>query len=67
MVRLIVALPKKPVVGEIEETTGIGFPTVNASADEAPPPGAGLTTVTLPIPGVDRSEAGICTLRAVEL
>ena len=48
------------VEGDNAAIAGTGFVAiiVKASALEAPPPGAGLTTVTLAVPAVVASEAG---------
>ena len=53
-------LPEAMVDGDNAAIAGTGFVAtiVKASALEAPPPGAGLTTVTLTAPAVVTSEAG---------
>jgi hypothetical protein len=44
--------------GRIDATTGAGFGVmVNVAPAEAPPPGAGLTTVTVAVPALARSAA----------
>jgi hypothetical protein len=40
--------------------------TVNAKAEEVPPPGAGFTTLIFSVPGLLRREAGITAVRVVE-
>jgi hypothetical protein len=52
------APPALAEVGESPVTLGDGLPTVKLSAVDVPPPGAGLTTVTLNEPAVFRSEVG---------
>jgi hypothetical protein len=52
------APPALAEVGESPVTLGEGLSTVKLSAVDVPPPGAGLSTVTLNEPAVFRSEAG---------
>jgi hypothetical protein len=59
--------PAGALVGEIDVSTGTGFPTVKATAFEVPPPGAGLTTLTSNDPVAERSEAGTCAVRLLAL
>jgi len=56
------APPAVALAGEIEEIAAIGleFVTVNGDAPEVPPPGKGLNTVTLNVPGTATSTVGIC-------
>ena len=44
----------------------MGTYTVYARAFEVPPPGAGVVTVTLPVPGKSACEAGIVAVNDVE-
>ena len=45
----------------------MGTYAVYAMAFEVPPPGAGVVTVTLPVPGKSNCEAGMVVLNEVEL
>jgi hypothetical protein len=56
-------------VGESDaiEGTGLLELTVNAAAFDVPPPGVGLTTVTLGVPLLEISEAGIWAVSCVVL
>ncbi len=49
-VRVVAEVPAARDVGEVEDTTGAGFTTAKALADELPPPGLGFVTVTCPLP-----------------
>jgi len=53
--------------GEIEITDGTGLSMVNVLGAEAPPPGAGLVTVILAVPGVAMSAAVIRAVSSVLL
>ena len=65
-VRVKLLLPTTFDDGEIELIVGTGFlPTTNDFAFEVPPPGAGLKTVTLNVPAVVRSEAGMMAVSLV--
>ena len=59
------APPAVALAGEIDVSTGTGFPTVKAIASDAPPPGPGFTTFTSNDPIAERSVAGICAVRVV--
>jgi hypothetical protein len=48
------------------ETTGTGFPTTRLAAEEFPPPGAGLDTITLSVAVLAKTEAGMETESCVE-
>jgi hypothetical protein len=49
--RVIVMLePETPAEGETDPSAGTGFSTFNVDGAEVPPPGGGLTTVTLTAP-----------------
>ena len=56
-VRVVSPAPWVTLVGLIDESDGVGLLTVNVWALEAPPPGAGLVTVTLKAPAVAMSDA----------
>ena len=65
----VIVKPGSPTVlevGEILEVVGIGLLTVNVCAFDVPPPGVGLKTVMLNVPGLVRSLVGIVTLSSVE-
>ncbi len=66
-VRVKPAPPAAALVGEIDVSTGTGFPTVKAAEFEEPPPGAGFRTLTSNDPVAERSVAGICAVRVVAL
>jgi len=53
-----VALPAVTLVGEMLLIIGTTAETVNVSALDVPPPGAGVTTVTEAVPSVFSSAAG---------
>src|SRR5690606_15078293 len=57
------APPATAVVGDNASSTGTGLPVsasiVNVTAFDSPPPGAGLTTVTLAVPAAATSKAPI--------
>jgi hypothetical protein len=52
------APPAVALFGESEVMVGFGLLIVNVSAEEAPPPGAGLVTVTGTVPALATSAAG---------
>jgi hypothetical protein len=45
----------------------MGTYAVKRRAFEVPPPGAGVVTVTLPVPGKGNCEAGMVAVKEVEL
>jgi hypothetical protein len=45
----------------------IGTYAVNTRAFEVPPPGAGVATVTFPVPGKSNWEAAMVAVKEVEL
>jgi hypothetical protein len=45
----------------------MGTYAVYTSAFEVPPPGAGVVTVTFPVPGKSNCEAGMVAVKEVEL
>ena len=53
-------------VGEIDVVVGTGLLMVKVWADEVPPPGAGVTTVTDAVPAVAISIAGTMAVISVE-
>lgn len=57
----------RPEVGFREVMTGVGLLTVNDAAEDVPPPGAEVKTVTEAVPPEVMSEAGIVALSVVEL
>ena len=59
--------PAVALLGLIEEIVGglLALVMVKVKALEAPPPGAGLTTVTLAVPGAVTSEAGTLAVNCV--
>ena len=54
-------------VSETIEGSGLGLLIVNAFALDVPPPGVGLTTVTLAVPALAMSAAGTDALSCVAL
>lgn len=61
-VSVIALLPALTVLGARDDKIGMGFEgatMVNVSTPEAPPPGAGLTTLTCTVPATVKSVAGI--------
>jgi hypothetical protein len=49
-------------IGLMDESVGLGFGAaliVKLRDPDVPPPGAGFTTAILPVPTLDRSDAGI--------
>jgi hypothetical protein len=62
-----VAPPAVALVGEIVVMVGAGLFTVKATEFDVPPPGVGLVTVTLKVPPVAMSEAGIAAVSCVAL
>jgi hypothetical protein len=60
-------LPATRWLGEIDVSVGAGLSIVNVCALDAPPPGAGLKTVTSALPGVAMSLAVICAVSCVLL
>ncbi len=65
-VSVMPAAPTPMLLGETPVTVGAGFWTRRVAA-EVPPPGAGVTTVTVAAPAVMRSLAGIAAVSVVEL
>jgi hypothetical protein len=61
------ALPAGAFAGESAVMAGTGFPTVNTIAADAPPPGAGFTTVTFEGPVAVKSVDGTWAVRLVAL
>src|SRR5206468_457004 len=61
------APPTAALAGEMELTAGPALATGNACAAEVPPPGVGVTTVTLAVPAVAISAAGIAAVSWVAL
>src|SRR6266481_5745017 len=59
------APPASSVVGFIDVAVGTGFPMVNVSALEVPPPGVGFTTVTDAVPAVAMSAAVMAACKLV--
>src|SRR6266478_861477 len=59
--------PAVALVGEIEVIDGKGLLIANVAAADAPPPGAGFVTVTLTVPPVAISAAGIAAVTCVAL
>jgi hypothetical protein len=58
--------PAAAVEGVRAVRVGAGFPlTVNVSADDVPPPGAGLNTVTCAVPGDAMSDAAMVAVSLV--
>ena len=55
-VNVNVAAPAVTEVGAMEVNNGEGFEIVKVDADDVPPPGVGLNTVTLAVPGVSTSD-----------
>ena len=64
-VRVNAGLPAAALAGESEVVEGDGLLAVIVKfwAFEVPPPGAGVSTVTLALPELVRSEAGISAVR----
>jgi hypothetical protein len=59
-------LPATTDSGDVELIWGVGLVTgliTNVSAWVVPPPGAGVVTVMLAVPGFWINDAGICTVR----
>jgi hypothetical protein len=63
--RVKAAFPAMVEAGSMNPIDGTGFPIVNDTEFEAPPPGAGLTTVTVAVPALAISLAGIVAVRCV--
>jgi hypothetical protein len=61
------AEPALTVLGVIEVATGCGLFTVNVTALDVPPPGAGFVTVTAGVPAVATSPAKIAAVTCVAL
>ena len=61
-------VPATTLVGLSADTAGVGLEAVTTSvaAPDVPPPGAGLTTVTLAEVAVATSDAGICAVSDVD-
>jgi hypothetical protein len=55
------AEPTVTLVGEMDEiaATGVAPVIVKIAVAEVPPPGAGFTTFTLPVPGITTSTVGM--------
>src|SRR4029453_10687307 len=64
-VRVNAAAPAVAVLGVRPLTVGAGFRIAKLRGAAAPPPGAGVTTVTAAVPVVARSVAGIVAVRVV--
>src|SRR4029077_7258974 len=65
-VRVKPAEPASAELGLIEEVCGTGLATVKAAGAELPPPGEGLSTVTLEIPAEAMSAAWMAAWSGVE-
>jgi hypothetical protein len=65
-VRVKAAPPAVAEVGEMLERAGTGLLMVKVSAEDVPPPGVGLKTVTLEVPEVAISVLGMAALSWVE-
>jgi len=61
-VRVKAPLPATFVAGESEVSVGWGFVVVKVWGSEVPPPGAGVYTVTLAVPAVAISAAGMAAV-----
>jgi hypothetical protein len=66
-VRVKDAPPTVALVGEIVVIVDTGLFTVNVTAFEVPPPGAGLVTVTFKVPAMAMSEARMTAVSCVAL
>src|SRR5579864_9748801 len=66
-VNVKVAPPTVAVEGESVVIVGSGGLIVKVAALEVPPPGAGFTTVTCPLPALAMSAAVICVVRTEAL
>jgi hypothetical protein len=66
-VKVNAALPAVTLVGVILVSVGCGLLTVRVTADDVPPPGAGLNTVTDRLPAEAMSLAGIAAVSWVLL
>lgn len=55
-------LPTAAVLGKIELSVGAGLLTVNVFAEDVPPPGVGVKTVTEAVPAEAMSAALICAV-----
>ena len=67
-VRVNAVDPASTLEGDKDARDGAGLGaglSVKLSAAEVPPPGAGVSTVTLAVPAVPRSEAGTWACRLV--
>jgi len=67
MVTVSALLPAIALAGVTEASTATGLPIVKVTALEVPPPGVGLTTVTLALPLLLSCDAGTEAERLVEL
>ena len=65
MVRVKLSLPATAVAGLMLLIVGNGFVMVKVAVLDVPPPGAGLKTVTLAVPAVATSLAGIVAVSTV--
>jgi hypothetical protein len=59
--------PAVAEVGRMDVRTGAGLLTVNVCADEVPPAGRGLKTVTEKVPPTEKSDAGTVAVNDVAL
>lgn len=67
-VRVNAADPTALDAGRIEATAGMGFAVIaNAIPADVPPPGAALATVTVAVPAVATSAAGMAAVSCVAL
>ena len=67
MVSVKLPVPAVMVLGEIAPKTGIGFWTRKLRGDDAPPPGAGVKTVTAEVPTKAISLVEMVAVNEVEL
>ena len=66
---VVAELPAGTVFGLTEVSDGAGLAVVwivNVAPPDVPPPGAGVTTVTVAVPADAKSVAGTCAVSVVE-
>ncbi len=66
-VRIVAGAPAATFVGAIDPSVGVGWLTPNVAPGEVPPPGAGLKTVRVTVPGVARFGTETVAVRDVGL
>ena len=66
-VNVNVGLPATTELGMMLVMTGAGLLILIVTELDRPPPGAGLKTVILAVPGLAKSDAGICAVNCVAL